>query len=570
MRAQPDDGAGHGTTSPPADAFRHQRILCWMLALDVPALLAYSLWQSSQDHDRSLAWTAPHAVAAAAGGLAIVVLWRRLGRARRRPTGLAAELTSTRIDAERRHEAVSNLFVNLARRNQSLIDRQMTLIAELEHSERSPEGLAELFRLDHLATRIRRNAESLLVLSGDDPPRSWGRPVPLGEVVRAAAAEVEDYRRVDVRVSEHLEIAGRAVADLAHLLAELIENATTYSPSTCDVRVRSFLTPDDPPTVVVAVEDSGIGMAEPDRQAANRQLGEPLEIDLRGHTMGVPVVSRLAQRYGLQVRLAHTRGGGLTALVELPSALVTERPPFQASAAPATAGRPGDTFQASTASTPAGRSGGLRPGDAGTPVDPPTGPVPRPATSAPAARPARTAERHVHLVPGLGDRSPQHPQAPGTSAPLRSSPAEVDVRAGVTPEGLMRRVPGAGLAPGLRRRQVVTEAAFGAAATAAGPATGAGIGVARTAAGPVTGASIGPADGIPGDPGSPATARALSGDATAHSPRPAPTDDREQTSSMLSRFQVSQRAGRALAMAPAGSLAHSDGDPYAPVPQESS
>ena len=132
-------------------------------------------------------------------------------------------------EAEQRAPGVE-LLVNLARRNQSLLDRQLGLISDLEQRERQPEVLDELFQLDHLATRIRRNAESLLVLSGDEPSRLWGQPVPLPEVVRAAAAEVEDYRRVDVQVNDHLEVAGRAVADLAHLLAELIENATTFSP----------------------------------------------------------------------------------------------------------------------------------------------------------------------------------------------------------------------------------------------------------------------------------------------------------------------------------------------------
>ena len=170
--------------------------------------------------------------------------------------------------------------------------------------------LEELFRLDHLATRIRRNAESLLVLSGDDLARRWGKPVPLADVVRAAAAEVEDYRRVEVLVNDHLEVTGRAVADLAHLLAELIENATTFSPPTSEVRVRSHLTPGESGAIVVSIEDSGIGMLEDELTRANALLAEAPEVDLGRSTMlGFHVVARLAKRYGLRVRLAPTPGG---------------------------------------------------------------------------------------------------------------------------------------------------------------------------------------------------------------------------------------------------------------------
>ena len=180
--------------------------------------------------------------------------------------------------------------------------------------------LEDLFRLDHLATRIRRNAESLLVLSGDDPPRRWGNPVPLADVVRAAAAEVEDYRRVEVLVNDHIDVAGRAVADLAHLLAELIENATTFSPPTSEVRIRSHLSPGEATRFVVTIEDIGIGMSDDDIQAANRVLAEAPEVDLRRATMlGFHVVARLAHRYGWWSGSPRPRAAGLTALVSLPA-----------------------------------------------------------------------------------------------------------------------------------------------------------------------------------------------------------------------------------------------------------
>jgi anti-sigma regulatory factor (Ser/Thr protein kinase) len=145
--------------------------------------------------------------------------------------------------------------------------------------------------------------------------------------VRAAAAEVEDYRRVEVLVNDHIDVAGRAVADLAHLLAELIENATTFSPPSSEVRIRSHLSPGESTRFVVTIEDIGIGMSAEDVAAANSVLAEAPQIDLRRATMlGFHVVARLAQRYDIQVRLAATPGGGLTALVSLPRELISDRP----------------------------------------------------------------------------------------------------------------------------------------------------------------------------------------------------------------------------------------------------
>jgi signal transduction histidine kinase len=275
--------------------------------------------------NRPWTWALIHGIAVLAACVGEIVFWRHTELQQEKNTKLAADLAMVQSEVEQR-QSVSELFVNLARRNQSLLDRQLELIGDLEQRERNPDGLSELFQLDHLATRIRRNAESLLVLSGDDPPRRWGRPVPLSEVVRAAAAEVEDFRRVEVLVNEHLEVAGRAVADLAHLLAELIENATTFSPPSSDVRVRSHLAPAQGATFVLSIEDTGIGMPLDELDAANQLLAEPPEVDLRRSSMlGFHVVGRLAKRYGIDVRLANTPGGGMTALVTMPDDLVSER-----------------------------------------------------------------------------------------------------------------------------------------------------------------------------------------------------------------------------------------------------
>ncbi|HEX6424577.1 MAG TPA: ATP-binding protein [Acidimicrobiales bacterium] len=281
---------------------------------------------------RPWTWAGIHGVAVLAACVGEVIFWKHTEQEQERNVQLVADLAAA--DAERR-QAMSELLVNLARRNQSLLNRQLEVITDLEVREQEPDTLEELFRLDHLATRIRRNAESLLVLSGDDPARRWGKPVSLADVARAAAAEVEEYRRVEVLVNDHIEVTGRAVADLAHLLAELIENATTFSPPSTQVRVRSQLSPGDMHTTVVSVEDEGIGMPEDDLRTANALLEEVPEVDLGRSTMlGFHVVARLAQRYGLSVRLAPTPGGGVTAMVALPTELVSER----RSSTPATVG----------------------------------------------------------------------------------------------------------------------------------------------------------------------------------------------------------------------------------------
>ena len=274
--------------------------------------------------NRPWTWAVIHGVAVLAACVGEIIFWKHTEQEQERNVQLVADLAAA--DAQRR-EAMSELLVNLARRNQSLLNRQLEVITDLEVREREPEVLEELFRLDHLATRIRRNAESLLVLSGDDPARRWGRPVPLADVVRAAGAEVEDYRRVEVLVNDHIEVVGRAVADLAHLLAELIENATTFSPPTSNVRVRSHLSSGETVSTVVSIEDSGIGMPDDELRNANTLLAEAPEVDLGRSTMlGFHVVARLAHRYGIEVRLAPTPGGGVTAMVTLPADLVSERP----------------------------------------------------------------------------------------------------------------------------------------------------------------------------------------------------------------------------------------------------
>jgi hypothetical protein len=221
-----------------------------------------------------------------------------------------------------RKRFTADLLVNLARRNQNLIYRQLELLNRLEDHERDAEQLSHLFQLDHLATRIRRNAESLLVLSGEEPARKWGGSVLLVDVVRAAIAEIEELDRVDFSVDEALQVSGRAVADATHLLAELIENAVHFSPPGLSVMVRTRPYLPAPGSHVLTIEDWGVGMTPGDLADANDLLRRPREVDLASaQRLGLHVVARLAGRYGIRTSLELTPGGGVTAVVMLPAEL---------------------------------------------------------------------------------------------------------------------------------------------------------------------------------------------------------------------------------------------------------
>jgi PAS domain S-box-containing protein len=217
-------------------------------------------------------------------------------------------------------QSISDLLHNLARRSQGLIDRQLELIDELERNEADPDRLQELFRMDHLATRMRRNVENLIVLSGVEQRRRWSESVPLREVVEAAVAEVEEYARVRVAGIDDLTLAGRAASDVAHLVAELVENATSFSSPTTRVEVSGGPAGTG---YVLEIEDQGIGMSDDDLAEANRRLAEPLAADVAvSKMMGFHVVGRLAARHGIRVQLRHRWLGGVTALVLLPSVLL--------------------------------------------------------------------------------------------------------------------------------------------------------------------------------------------------------------------------------------------------------
>ncbi|MFI7348477.1 nitrate- and nitrite sensing domain-containing protein [Streptomyces sp. NPDC049936] len=220
---------------------------------------------------------------------------------------------------------VSEVFVNLARRSQVLLHKQLTLLDTMERRTEDTEELADLFRLDHLTTRMRRHAEGLVILSGAAPSRQWRRPVQLMDVVRAAVAEVEDYERIEVRRLPRVAVTGPAVADLTHLVAELLENATVFSPPHTAVQVLGERVANG---FTLEIHDRGLGMAADALLDANLRLAETPEFELSDtDRLGLFVVSRLAQRQNVRVSLQPSPYGGTTAVVFVPDALLSDDAP---------------------------------------------------------------------------------------------------------------------------------------------------------------------------------------------------------------------------------------------------
>jgi signal transduction histidine kinase len=354
------------------------------------------------------------------------------------------------------HEArlrgnLNAMFVNLSRRSQTLVERQLGIIESLEQSEQDPDRLSTLFRLDHLATRMRRNSENLLVLAGHEDHRKWSQRVPLVDVVRAAISEIEQYERVVVNIQPGVLITGRASSDVVHLVAELVENAAIFSSAQVLVTSQAMTSGG----VLVQVADEGLGIAEQDLQHANWRLDNPPEIDVEvSRRMGLFVVGRLAARHGIRVRLRQAQPRGLSALVWLPptvaepeSALPNPLRRHPGADAPAAAAR----ASAPVPSVPLGAPLSL--------AAPPSSGAGGVMTPEVTSRPARQGwfRRGDKAAGSTGAQPPADPRASRADEDFRAAPAGGSPAVGATTAaGLPARGPNANLIPGQRgERQAV-------------------------------------------------------------------------------------------------------------------
>jgi signal transduction histidine kinase len=289
--------------------------------------------------------------------------------------------------------SVSAMLVSLSRRSQSLLERLLRLIDTLELGEQDPERLASLFRMDHLATRMRRHSENLLVLAGHDPPRRSAAPVPLMDVTRAAISEIEQYERVTLDVQPGIAVIGAAVTDTVHLFAELLENATVFSAKTAPVTVAGRLHSSG--GVLLTVSDAGMGMTEELLAQLNWRLENPPAADAAvSRHMGLFAVAHLAARHGIRVRLQRPTTGGLTAHVWLPGTLIArETTPVPWPAAPpvgAAAAQP-LAIRGLRPSAPALAAPAVAPAAAPSPASVATGPI-RAVLPGPVPRPEPRSE----------------------------------------------------------------------------------------------------------------------------------------------------------------------------------
>ncbi|MER5598228.1 nitrate- and nitrite sensing domain-containing protein [Streptomyces sp. NPDC002265] len=339
------------------------------------------------------------------------------------------------------------VLLNIARRNQALVHRQLKLVDTLERRTDDPDILQELFRIDHLTTRMRRHAESLIILSGAAPGRRWRSPVPVADVVSAAVSEIEDYTRVVVPSMERIGIAADAVADVVHLIAELLENAAVFSPPQTQVTLRTGHARGG---FVLEIDDRGLGLDPEQAEQARRTLTRPDEFDPTRHErLGLYVVSRLAARQGIEVTLCRSPYGGTTAVVLLPESLLASVEPTGSGAAESGLGE--------RAAVESGAGGPV----AVAAVAPQTGPVPplrplptrsRPALPESATPESAAPEADLEPEPDLETEPDLAPVAepgavPASAAPASAVPASAAPGVAVLPT----RVRQAALAPELRQ-----------------------------------------------------------------------------------------------------------------------
>jgi signal transduction histidine kinase len=359
------------------------------------------------------------------------------------------QLTAVRsaVDEADLRKGLSDVFLNIARRSQTLLHRQLALLDKMERRTSEPEELEDLFRVDHLATRMRRHAEDLVILAGAAPGRGWRNPVPVIDVIRGAVSEVENYARVNILVVEDVSVHGRAVGDVTHLLAELIENATSFSPPQTRVQVSGQAVPNG---YAVEIEDRGLGMTPEALEEANDRLATPPDFDpANSARLGLFVVAQLAARHGVGVLLRASPYGGIIAVVLVPAELIVvgdpalpQRPDGSHLSRPAlVTGAAPDSGPAGTALAGAAEPGGAEP----NPLYRRMRTVPRPGTTprpalAPAAAPEPVSVPEVAAPPSARPAPPSARPVPSAQPPPLSE------------DGLPRRIRQASLAPQLRER----------------------------------------------------------------------------------------------------------------------
>ena len=393
----------------------------------------------------------------------------------------------TAVEQAELRRGIRDVLLSLARRTQTLVHRQLNMLDTMERKrDIDPKDLEELFRLDHLATRMRRNAENLIVLSGSIPARGWRNSVPMVDVIRAAVGEVEDYTRVTVLPFGPVELAGRAVGDVTHLLAELIENAVSFSPPDTAVHIGGHLVANG---FAIDIEDRGLGMTDEKLAEINERIVDPPEFNLRSSVqLGLFVVAKLAERYGVRVSLKRSAYGGTTAVVVVPQDLVVESGTAKAPAATtenglavrrpaavapdaqssgghgvATLARPQASSPLALVAPPAAEAddadssperGAGRPGTGDDPLT--TGPLTaKPLTAGPQAGgpQAPAPAPSGGAAPAAPPDDPEPPADPATRHPEEQPP----VTESITPSGLPVRVPQANLAEPLRSGEPADE-----------------------------------------------------------------------------------------------------------------
>jgi hypothetical protein len=323
----------------------------------------------------------------------------------------AVNETTVRVALEQAalRASIASMFVNVARRNQALLGRQLSALERMEEQEDDPDLLQELFHLDHMTTRMRRNADSLLVLAGIDTSRRLRSPLPLSDVIRTATSEIEHYSRVDVTAVTDPDVDGRYALTVAHLLAELLENATRFSDPSTRVDVRTVAVQD---TVQVVVTDNGLGMSDDEIATANARIVELPNMELAvSERLGFFVVGRLAQRLGCHVWLQRHEPRGTVAVLTLPASVLAGASLNSSGSVPALPATSGPVAPAQRTAAPAAAAAPVAFASE-VPVQAP------PAAVETVAGPAAT----LSILPGVPMQ--QAPQASAATLPQRRRPAE--------------------------------------------------------------------------------------------------------------------------------------------------